>query len=119
MTNVVAEVVDAFHNRPLLSQFVVVYLDGTFITVKRGSSQKEALHVLLGITPSGDKHVIDYGIYPSESTLAYKELLDHAKQRGLEKILLFVSDGFKDCNKLVRKYNVFNVARYILTRKMI
>ena len=37
----------------------------------RETAQKEALHVLIGITPSGEKHVID------ESTLAYKELLDH------------------------------------------
>ena len=95
ITQVVAEEVEAFHNRPLLSQFAVVYLDATFITVKRGTAQKETLHVLIGITPSGEKHVVDYGIYPNESTLAYKELLDHAKQRGLEDILLFVGDGFQ------------------------
>lgn len=95
MTKVVAEEVDAFHNRSLPSQFAVVYLDATFITVKRGTAQKEALHVLIGITPLGEKHIIDYGIYPNESTLAYKELLDHAKQRGLEDILLFVGDGFQ------------------------
>ena len=85
---------DAFHNRPLPSQFVVVYLDATFITVKRGIAQKEALHVLIGITPSGEKHVVDYGIYPNESTLAYKERLDYAKQ-GLEDILLFIGGGFQ------------------------
>ena len=95
MTQVVAEEVDAFHNRPLPSQFAVVYLDATFITVKRGTTQKETLHVLIGIIPSGEKHVIDYGIYSNESTLAYKELLDHAKQRGLEDILLFVGDDFQ------------------------
>ena len=95
MTKVVAEEVNAFNNRPLPSQFAVVYLDATFITVKRGRVQKEALHVLIGITPSGEKHVIDYGIYPNESTLAYKELLDYAKQRGLEDILLFIGGGFQ------------------------
>ena len=79
----------------LPSQFAVVYLDTTFITVKRGTAQKKALHVLLGITPSGEKHVVDYGIYPNESTLAYKELLDHTKQRGLEDVLLFIGDGFQ------------------------
>ena len=94
MTKVVAEEVDAFHNRPLPSQFAVVYLDATFITVKRGTAQKEALYVLIGITPSGEKHVVDYGIYPNESTLAYKERLDYAKQ-GLEDILLFIGGGFQ------------------------
>ena len=79
----------------LPSQFAVVYLDTTFITVKRGTAQKKALHVLLGITPSGEKHVVDYGIYPNDSTVAYKELLDHTKQRGLEDVLLFIGDGFQ------------------------
>lgn len=52
MTQVVAEEVDALHNRSSPSQFAVVYLDVTFITVKRGAAPKEALHVLIGITPS-------------------------------------------------------------------
>lgn len=92
MTQVVTKEMDAFHNRPLPSRFVVVNLDATFITVKRGTAQKEALHVLIGITPSGEKYVIDYDIYPNETTLAYKELLNHAKQRDLDDILLFVGD---------------------------
>lgn len=95
MTQVVVEEVDALHNRPSSSQFALVYLDATFITVKRGTAQKKTFHVLISITPSDEKHVIDYGIYPNESTLGYKELLDHAKQRGLEDILLFVGDGFQ------------------------
>lgn len=37
MTKVVAEEVDAFHNRTLPSQFAIVYLDATFITVKCGT----------------------------------------------------------------------------------
>lgn len=52
MTKDVVEAVDAFHNRPLPSQFEVVYFDVCFIIVKRGTAQKEELHVLIGITPS-------------------------------------------------------------------
>ena len=40
MTQVVVEEVDAFHNQPLPSQFAVVYLDATFITIKRGQLKK-------------------------------------------------------------------------------
>lgn len=47
MTQIVTEEVDAFHNRSLPSQFAVVYLDATFITVKRGTAQKEPLNVLI------------------------------------------------------------------------
>lgn len=55
---------------------MIIQLYQKGITI-RETTQKEALHVLIGITPSGEKHVIDYSIYPNESTLAYKELLDH------------------------------------------
>lgn len=34
--------------------------------------------------PLVENHVIDYGIYPSESTPVYKELLDYAKEGSLD-----------------------------------
>ena len=40
-------------------------------------------------------YVVDYGIHPNERILVYKGLLDHAKQKGLENILLFVGNEFK------------------------
>lgn len=50
----------------------------------------------MGIAPSGEKHVIDYVIYPNASTLACKELLDFTKQRCIEEMFLFVDDVFQD-----------------------
>ena len=61
--------IDAFHNLLLPVQFAVVYLDVNFATDKLGTAQKEDLHILIGITLSGEKYIIDYGIYSSESTL--------------------------------------------------
>ena len=46
-------------------------------------------------TISNMTKVVDYGIYSNESTLADKERLDYAKQRGLEDILLFIGGGFQ------------------------
>lgn len=110
MTKVVQESVEAFHNRALPAQFAVMFIDSTFITVKRGTAQKEAVHVLIGITPTGEKHVIDYGIYPNESTHAYIELLEHAKERGLAEVLLFVADGFKGLEQACKQ--VYPMARF-------
>jgi transposase, mutator family len=64
---------------------------------------KDTLHVLIGFTSSGVKHVIDDGIYPSKSTLACKELLDHAKQRALEHIRLFINDRFQGLQQTYQK----------------
>ena len=49
----------------------------TWNSTKRGTS------CFIGITPLVEKHVINYGIYLCESTSAYKEVLDHAKERSV------------------------------------
>ncbi|WP_277292787.1 transposase [Veillonella caviae] len=75
MTKVVQEEVEAFYNRPLPLQFAVIFVDSTFVTVKCGTAQKEAIHVLIGITPTEEKHIIDYGVYPNESTQCLQRIV--------------------------------------------
>ena len=94
ITKIVQKEVDAFHQRALHNSYAAIYCDATFISVKRNTVQKEALHVLLGITPSGQKEVLDYIIRPTESLDAYNELLTSIKKRGVKSVLLFISDGF-------------------------
>ncbi len=64
-----------------------------YVNLRRDSVAKESIHVLLGITPEGHKEILDYAILPSESALNYADMLKSLKMRGLEQVLLFVSDG--------------------------
>ncbi|MDH6368222.1 MULTISPECIES: IS256 family transposase [unclassified Breznakia] len=93
ITMAVEEHVQAFHSRKLNKRYTVVYGDATMINVRRDSVSKEALHILIGITPEGTKEVLDYRLYPQESSENYKEMLEDIKQRGTLEILLFVTDG--------------------------
>lgn len=93
ITMAVEEHVQEFHSRKLNKRYIVVYGDATMINVRRDSVSKEALHILVGITPEGTKEVLDYQLYPQESSENYKEMLEAIKQRGTEEILLFVTDG--------------------------
>lgn len=93
MTQVLQEEVELFHSRPLQKRYIAVFCDATYISVKRGTVQKEALHLLLGITESGTKEVLDYLLLPSETKEAYKTMLLQLKERGVESISLFVTDG--------------------------
>lgn len=43
----------------------------------------------------GSKEVLGYTIAPNESAFVWKELLEDIKSRGVEEILLFISDGLK------------------------
>ena len=85
--------VQAFHQRQVKPKYVAVYCDATFLNVRRDTVGKEALHMLIGIDAQGYKEVLDYALYPTESCLNYKEMLLDLKTRGLEQVLLFISDG--------------------------
>ena len=93
ITQAVPDQVERFHNRPISDKYVDVYCDATYLNVRRDSVAKEALHVILGITVEGTKEVLDYALYPSESASNYQEILLSLKNRGLEQVLLFITDG--------------------------
>ena len=93
ITKLVDKDVKAFHNRPIKQRYVVIYCDATFVSVRRDSVQKEAMHTIIGIDEQGHKEVLEYGLFPSESKENYRSLLQSLKSRGLKGVLLFVSDG--------------------------
>ena len=93
MTKVIVEQVDAFAKRPLAKRYVCVYIDATFIAVKRDTVSKEAVYLAVGIREDGSKEVLTYTIAPTESAYIWGELLQDMKARGTEEVLLFISDG--------------------------
>lgn len=93
ITKAVQEQVTAFHQRSISPKYAIVYGDATYLSVRRDSVSKEALHILIGITHEGEKEVLDYTLYPSESADNYREMLLSLQLRGLQQVLLFVTDG--------------------------
>ncbi len=93
MTQVVVEQVEAFNKRKLSARYACIYLDATYISVRRETVSKEAVYIAVGIREDGSKEVIAYTIAPTESAFNWKELLLKIKERGVEEVLLFLSDG--------------------------
>ncbi len=91
ITKAVTEHVQAFHSRSLNKRYSVMV--ATMMNIRRDSISKESLHILIGITPEGTKEVLDYRLYPQESSGNYREMLQDIKNQGCEEILLFVIDG--------------------------
>lgn len=85
--------IDAFKNRPLSKEYAVIYLDATFMSLRRDTVAKEAVHIAIGITPEGNKEILAYSIAPNESIETWKEILGHLKNRGVERVSLFCTDG--------------------------
>ena len=85
--------VEAYHQRKLSDKFFCVYLDATYISLRRITFEREAVYIAIGIKPNGHKEVIDYYIAPNENMEIWTELLQSMKSRGLEQVELFLSDG--------------------------
>ena len=95
--------VKEFHNRQLSDKYVVIFMDATYLNVRRDSVAKEPLHVLLGITPDGTREVLDYALYPTESAANYEEMMQGIKSRGVKQVLLFASDGLEGMRDAVKR----------------
>ena len=77
--------VEEFHERRFkYSQYVCVFLDATYIPLRRGTVEREAVNVAIGIRSDGGKEVLDYSIAPTENGAAWSELLQGLRARGLK-----------------------------------
>ncbi|PAC34389.1 IS256 family transposase [Caldifermentibacillus hisashii] len=93
LTQLVSEDVQAFHERKLEERYVCIYLDATHIPIRRQTVEKEAVYIAIGITEEGNKEVLDFTIAPTESSHVWEELIQGLRERGVENVLLFISDG--------------------------
>ena len=98
----VDEDVKAFKNREIESNYYVIFMDGIKINIRRGNSvTKETFHILLGVNEEGKREVLGFYLNPEESSSFYNEVFEDLKQRGLNKVLLFVTDGLKGIEEVI------------------
>ena len=110
MTQAMNDEVEAYHNRQLSNRYSCVYLDATYIPIKRDTVAKEAVYLAIGIRLDGSKEVLGYTIAPTESVHVWRELLENFRERGMEEVLLFISDGLKGMETMLSE--VYPHARY-------
>ena len=70
-----------------------MFLDATYIPLRRGTFEREAVNVAIGIRSDGGKEVLDYSIAPTENGAAWSELLQGLRARMIKDIQLFIADG--------------------------
>ena len=95
MTKSFTEEVTSFKERELHDRYAAIYMDATYIPLKRKTVAKEAIHIAVGIRPDGSKEVLSYAIAPTESITIWEEILLDLQERGLKNVLLFITDGLK------------------------
>jgi putative transposase len=86
--------VKARRERPLSEEYYAVFLDGTFLSIRRGKTAKELVYMALGIKPDGRRGILGFWLFGTkgESAQNWEEVLKDLKQRGAPRVRIFITD---------------------------
>ena len=90
------EAVAAFHRRPLANHYRALVFDGVALSNRSGRGVvRRPVLVVLGITNSGRREIIDFRLARAESQPAWEAFLNDLRERGLTGVgvALAVTDG--------------------------
>jgi len=93
ITNTVLEDVEAWQKRPLDRRYSVLYLDGFYVKLKRGTVSSEVVYLVMGINDEGYRQILGFYIGGQESANGWRDVLKDLYERGAQEVLLGVFDG--------------------------
>lgn len=84
----------AWKSRNLSAHYLYCFADGTYFTVIYGEDgHKMPILAVIGVNPKGEKEVLGFTTGEKENQHAWQDLLADLKQRGVQKVDLWISDG--------------------------
>lgn len=91
-----AEEFEQWKKRPLQEHYCYVFADGTYFTViYDGQGEKMPILAVIGIDGAGKREVLGFTIGDRENQKAWEDLMDDLKNRGVQQINLWITDGGK------------------------
>ncbi len=103
IVEVLDEVVDEFNSRAIQSKYFALFIDATYIPIRfNGQFDKQAIHLVVGITEDGFQEILGYKIGFTENTTMWDELIIDLKDRGLNDVEIVCMDGARGVPELVK-----------------
>lgn len=94
VTDKILQEIDDWQHRPLDEIYPVIFIDAVHFSVREDNViKKRAAYVMLAITLSGKKEVINLQIGENESSKYWLGTLNDLKNRGVKDIMLICADG--------------------------
>ncbi|UOE92053.1 IS256 family transposase [Alkalihalobacillus sp. LMS39] len=93
ITDVLIEDVEAWQSRQLEKRYSVLFLDGTYINLRRDDVENEVVYIILGINENGVREILGFHVGGQESSTGWEQQLQKLRERGVEEVLLGVFDG--------------------------
>ncbi len=94
VTDVVADEIELWRNRPVDEVYPIVYIDGIRIRVRdKGAVTVKVAHLVIGVDVEGRKHALGVWIAEAEGAKFWLSVLTELRNRGLRDILICCCDG--------------------------
>jgi len=94
VTDKILQEIDDWQHRPLDEIYPVIFIDAVHFSVREDNViKKRAAYVMLAITLSGKKEVINLQIGENESSKYWLGILNDLKNRGVKDIMIICADG--------------------------
>lgn len=102
---VAEEQVKVWRERPLAEEYYAVFLDGTFLSIRRGKTAKEPVYMALGIEPDGRREILGFWLFGAEGESArnWEEVLKDLKRRGVQRVRIFITDDLPGLEEAIKK----------------
>jgi transposase-like protein len=100
-----AEEMKRWRERPQAEEDNAVFLDGTLLSVRRGTTAKEPVCLALGIRPDGRWGVLGFWMFGAEGESACnrEEVLKDLRRQGVRRVWVLVTDDLPGLEEAIRK----------------
>jgi transposase-like protein len=96
VTSEVMEEVQLWQNRPLEPMYPVVFFDALRVKIREeGLVRNKAVYLALGVLADGTREILGLWIENTEGAKFWLRVFNELKTRGVEDILIAVTDGLK------------------------
>lgn len=95
---------DAWLNRSLESHYYFIYIDALFLPVRRADVSQEAYYVVLGLNRELKREILGVYNIPTESASGWNSVLTDLKHRGLQQVLMVISDGLTGLRSVIEHH---------------
>jgi putative transposase len=96
VTDAVVEEVTAWQSRPLETMYPVVFFDALRVKIREDAVvRNKAVYLALGVLPDGTRDILGLWIENTEGAKFWMKVFNDLKTRGVEDILIAVTDGLK------------------------
>jgi len=98
------EVIEEWKNRKLEEEFPVLYIDATYVALKRDTVSKEAVYAVIGLKEDGKREILAYFLPGgSEKAAVWREIFKSLKNRGLRGVKMIISDDLTGLSDVIKE----------------